>query len=445
MIEIATQTPNGAAVAPSGLIRACDDCGLLVRMPQVPPGVDSCCPRCDAVLRRHRESSLHTPLALVLASLVLCLVTLTTPFLTVHLLGQMRTSRVDSGTWAFADDGLLLLSILLLATVALVPMLRLSLRLMVLGGLLMRKPPRWLSRPLRWHEHLGAWSMLEVFLFGAMLSYTRLVDLAQVELGPAVYGLAGVVVLMVAADAAFEPQAAWDMLEQKGIMAALGQPVEAAPSVRQAPAVIGCHCCRRAAPAREGTRCMRCGTPLHRRKVDSVARCWALIIAAVVLYVPANLFAVMNIVTLGRGGPHTIMGGVVEFVESGFWPLAVIIFTASVAVPMLKLVGLVTMLVCIQRCSGTILRQRTKLYRLIEVLGRWSMIDVFVVAVLISTVRFGGLASINADVGAACFGAVVILTMLAAEVFDPRLMWDAAATCSPQPPMPLPEKVSAHE
>jgi paraquat-inducible protein A len=134
----------------------------------------------------------------------------------------------------------------------------------------------------------------------------------------------------------------------------------------------------------------------------------------------------MNIVTLGRGGPHTIMGGVVEFVQSGFWPLALIVFTASVAVPMLKLAGLGVMLACIRRGSARGLRQRTRLYRVIEVLGRWSMIDVFVVAVLIALVRFGILASITAQVGAACFGAVVILTMLAAEAFDPRLMWDAA-------------------
>ncbi|WP_408906373.1 paraquat-inducible protein A [Roseomonas sp. 18066] len=191
---------------------------------------------------------------------------------------------------------------------------------------------------------------------------------------------------------------------------------------------MGCHCCRRVAHAAPGTDCARCGTVLHARKPAAIARSWALIVAAFILYVPANAYPVMTVVTLGQGGPHTIMGGVVEFVETGFWPLALIVFTASVAVPMLKLVGLSVMLLQMGRPAGLAsLRRRTKLYRVIEVLGRWSMIDVFVVAVLIALVRFGVLASITAGLGAACFGGVVILTMLAAESFDPRLMWDAAA------------------
>jgi len=422
----------------AGKLRVCDDCGLLVRMPRVAAGVDSRCPRCDAVLRRHRTSPLHTPLALALASLILCLITLSTPFLTVRLLGRSRESQVESGAWAFAHDGLWVLSLVLLATVVLVPVLRLSLRVVVLWGVQMRRPAHWLAMLLRWHEHLGAWSMLEVFLFGALVSYTRLVDLAEVELGPAVYGLAAVVLAMVAADAAFEPQAVWDALESRGVMA---HPASHAAAPEKC-GLISCHCCRRVVPARPGEPCARCGTPLHHRKPNSRTRCWALIAAAAILYVPANLYPVMNIIALGRGGPHTIMGGVVEFIETGFWPLALIVFTASVAVPMLKLVGLMVMLICIRQRSARGLRLRTRMYRLIEVLGRWSMIDVFVVAVLIALVRFGILASITAEVGAACFGAVVILTMLAAEAFDPRLMWDVA-----QPPLsPRREKMAApHE
>ncbi|WP_419898732.1 paraquat-inducible protein A [Roseomonas sp. USHLN139] len=420
----AAPLPLPVPLAGAARLRACDDCGQLVRLAALPPGVDSRCPRCDAVLRRHRQSMISTPLALVVTSLLLCLVTLTTPFLTIRLLGRMRGSMVESGAHAFLEDGLLILAVLLVATVMLVPLARLSLRLVVLAGLVSPVPPAWLHRPLRWHEHLGAWSMLEVFLFGALVSYTRLADLAEVEFGPAVYGLGAVVVAMVAADAAFEPQAAWDALEDRGVMACPAAARAESPLF----APIGCHCCRRVAQAAPGTACARCGSTLHARKPAAVARAWALIIGAVVLYIPANAYPVMTIVTLGQGGPHTIMGGVIEFVHTGFWPLALIVFTASVAVPMLKLVGLSVMLLQLGRpASLAALRRRTRLYRVIEVLGRWSMIDVFVVAVLIALVRFGVLASINAEIGAACFGAVVILTMLAAESFDPRLMWDAAA------------------
>jgi paraquat-inducible protein A len=432
--------PSLARTVPQaeGRLRECDDCGRLVRMPPVAAGIDSRCPRCDAVLRRHRQSPLLAPLALNITSLILCLVTVCLPFLSLRLLGQERDSYVGSGAWAFEQDGLWLLSVVVLATLVLVPLARMGLRLAVLSGLLLRRPPRYLAFLLRWHEHLGAWAMLEVFLFGALVSYTRLVDLAQVELGPAVYGLGALVLAMVAADAAFEPQAVWDALEERGVMARPARAGATATAVLPQPAtspaappppgamLISCHCCRRVDTARPGEACPRCGATLHRRKPNSVARCWALVVASAILYLPANYYPVMSIVTLGQGGPHTIMGGVVEFVQTGFWPLALIVFLASVAVPMLKLLGLAYMLIGIQRRSRRNLLPRTRLYRVVEALGRWSMIDVFVVSVLIALVRFGNLAQITAGIGAACFGAVVILTIIAAESFDPRLMWDAA-------------------
>ncbi|HXP96026.1 MAG TPA: paraquat-inducible protein A [Telmatospirillum sp.] len=181
------------------LLRACDDCGLLLRLPSLQSGMDYRCPCCGAVLRRHHQSPLSTPLALAATSLILCAVTLTTPFLTVRLLGRTHSSTVESGAWAFLDDGLWVLSLVLLTTVVLAPLLRLSLRLVVLGGLALRRPPPWLFQPLRWHGRLGAWSMLEIFLFGALVSYVRLEGLAEVQLGPAVCGLAAVVLAMVAA------------------------------------------------------------------------------------------------------------------------------------------------------------------------------------------------------------------------------------------------------
>ena len=417
------------SVASGSRLRTCDDCGLLLRQPSLSPGADCRCPRCAAVLYRHRQSPLGTPLALAVTSLILCAVTFTTPFLTIRMLGRARGSTVESGAWAFLDDGLWTLSLVLVATVVLVPLSRLALRLVVLGGLATRRPPRWLFRPLRWHGQLGAWSMLEIFLFGALVSIVRLAGLAEVQFGPAVYGLAAVVLAMAVADAAFEPQAVWDEMEARGVRAFAPQAARDAMETRgaaAAPSMLGCPCCRRVTLASPGTPCARCGTPLDRRKPASVSRTWALIVAAAILYVPANLYPVMTIVSLGRGAPHTIIGGIFEFAAAGYWPLALMVCLASVVVPLLKLVGLSVMLLQIRGGSAQALPQRTRLYRLIEALGRWSMVDIFVVAVLVALVRFGGLASITAEVGAACFGAVVILTMLAVETFDPRLMWDAA-------------------
>jgi paraquat-inducible protein A len=146
-----------------------------------------------------------------------------------------------------------------------------------------------------------------------------------------------------------------------------------------------------------------------------------------VLYIPANLYPVMTVISLGQGSPDTIMSGVIELADAGMWPLALLVFFASITVPVLKLIGIVVMLVTTQLGSDWRLRDRTVLYRIVEFVGRWSMIDIFMLSILVGLVKLGRLATIAPGVGAVSFASVVILTMFAAEFFDPRLMWDAAA------------------
>ena len=409
----------------------------MVRIGPLSRGEEARCPRCETVLRRHAEPSLEVPLALCIAGMVLYAVTMTMPFIGMQLLGQVRSSHVETGAFAFLQDGYGMLTVLVLLTLVAVPLMRLLLLLTVLVGLRTREAPRWLYLPFRWHERIGQWAMLEVFLFGVLVSYTRLADLAQVEIGPAAYGLAALALAQVALNARLDADQVWEALEARGAVAQNARGAVVAQKARGAMTapergapgglgLIGCDCCRAVVPARAGDGCLRCDAPLRMRKPNSVARSWALILAAVVLYIPANAYPVMEVVTFGRGGPHTILGGAWEFVEAGFWPLALVVFLASVAVPLLKLIGLAIMLLGIHRRSETGLIGKTRLYRVVEAIGRWSMIDIFVVSVLIALVRFGSVASINAGLGAAFFAGVVVLTILAAEAFDPRLMWDAA-------------------
>ncbi|MCK8783092.1 PqiA/YebS family transporter subunit [Roseomonas sp. NAR14] len=427
-------------VLPGRRLRECPHCGKLLHLRPLPPDTDARCPRCDAVLRRNRSAPLTAPLALGCAAFALYLVTMMLPFLELHLLGRPRLVWVASGADSLTQEGYWALGALVLATLVLVPLLKLLLLLTVLVGLRLPRPPRWLHLPFRWYRHIAPWAMLEVFLFGALVSYTRLVDLADVQIGAAAIALGALSLLLVATDSALDPEAIWEMVSRRhldedpalvddtrpGAAATAAPAVPAAPGPRAARApLIGCHCCHLVSRGRDGDHCPRCGSRLHRRKPNSIARTWALITAAVVLYVPANYYPVMNVITLGQGGPHTILGGVEEFIESGFWPLALIVFLASVAVPMLKLLGLLSMLLGVHARSDLRLRDRTRLYRVVDAIGRWSMIDVFVVSVLVSVVHFGRLANIVAENGALCFAGVVILTMFAAEAFDPRLMWDA--------------------
>ena len=195
--------------------------------------------------------------------------------------------------------------------------------------------------------------------------------------------------------------------------------------------LASCHDCGLAvrmpgADAHVEGRCPRCGSRVHRRKSNSLARTWALAITAAILYVPANLFPIMTVTSLGKAQSDTIMSGVIYLLFHGMWPLALVVFVASVAVPLAKLTSLTFLLISVQRRSRWRPADRARLYRVTELVGRWSMVDIYVVTILVALVSLGNLATIEAGLGAVYFGGVVVVTMIAAESFDPRLIWDYA-------------------
>lgn len=184
-----------------------------------------------------------------------------------------------------------------------------------------------------------------------------------------------------------------------------------------------CHVCCKLAPE-SLHRCPLCGASLHLRKPDSLQRTIALVVTASLLYIPANLLPIMTTNQLGRPIDSTILGGVVLLIHHGSYPIAAVIFIASVLVPTSKLLALSWLCWSVSRRHATSHKQRTRLYRATELVGKWSMTDVFVVAILVALIQLGGLLRITAGPAAIAFGGVVIVTMLAAESFDPRLIWD---------------------
>jgi paraquat-inducible protein A len=191
--------------------------------------------------------------------------------------------------------------------------------------------------------------------------------------------------------------------------------------------LLSCHACgllQRAKAGVHAAACARCGARLHRRKPESVARTAALLIAAFILYIPANILPVMETGSLFGAQTDTIMSGVVFLWITGSWPLAALIFFASIVVPLAKLSALTLLTVSVWRRSEWAPLQRARLYRVMSFIGRWSMIDIFVAAILAAVVQFQAIATVRAGPGAIAFGAVVVLTMFAAETFDPRLIWD---------------------
>ncbi len=191
--------------------------------------------------------------------------------------------------------------------------------------------------------------------------------------------------------------------------------------------LLVCHGCSlvcRPTSASEHNLCPRCGTPLHSRKPESISRTWAFLISAYILYIPANTLPVMESQSLFNSQNDTILSGVVFLWQTGSWPLALVVFIASVTVPLAKLFALTWLVFSVQRGSTSRPRERSRLFRLVEFVGRWSMLDIFVITILVGLVQLQPLMAITAGPGALAFGAVVVLTMFAAMSFDPRLIWD---------------------
>jgi paraquat-inducible protein A len=192
--------------------------------------------------------------------------------------------------------------------------------------------------------------------------------------------------------------------------------------------LVSCHTCGLLSrlPGAEAAHCPRCSARLHARKPDSLSRTWALVVLAYVLYIPANLLPILESRALLTAESNTILSGIVLFWESGSWMIAALVFIASIVVPLTKLMALTWLLVSVQMKSRARPIQRTQLYRMVEFIGRWSMLDIYVVALTVTLVQVGTLASIEVGPGALAFGAVVVVTMIAARTFDPRRIWDAA-------------------
>ncbi|MBV8092654.1 MAG: paraquat-inducible protein A [Acetobacteraceae bacterium] len=398
-------------------LRECRDCGLFQKVPLLGPGHVASCLRCEAVLRRGRHDPFNIPLALNLSGLVLLGVACSMSVLQVRSAGMARTVDLISGAASLDQYRMWELAFVVLFTTVVAPLVVLGGNAFVLAGLRLARPPQFLPRLFALTRPLRAWSMIEVYLVGVFIAYTRLRGLARTEIGAALYALAALMVIMIAVDVWLDRQAVWEAIESRG----LGRALKTAPQW-----AIGCEICGLASPSGT-TYCPRCHSRLHRRKPYSVQRTWALVIAAAILYVPANTYPVLSATKLGRGGPSTIIEGVIELLNHHLWPLALIVFLASIVVPILKLIGLSTLLLTTQLGRTGRLIHRTKLHRVIALVGRWSMIDIFIGAVLVGLVQFGILATVAPGPGAIAFAAVVVLTMLASESFDPRLMWDAAA------------------
>jgi len=415
---------DGLAAGAGGLT-ACKECDRLHRIAPLAPGGKASCVRCASPLYRDVPGSLDRASALYLAALMLWAMANAFPFVSLKLGGRVEENVMLSGPLALAREGMPELGLLVFLTSILFPLLTIAGSLYVLlplrfGWRVPGAAPAW-----RMVRLLSPWSLVGVFMLGLLVSLVKLLDLADVVPGIGLYAFVGLLVVTAAAHANLDPGAIWPRVGPRPAGEGTVPVVTAA-----ALGLTGCPTCDLlvpAAPPGGKSSCPRCGSAVHGlRHPDSIARTWALLASAALLLVPANLYPVMTVIQLGQGEPNTILSGVLHLIASGMWPLAMLVFFASFVVPLSKIAALVMLLVTVQGGSAWRPRDRTLLYRVTEVVGAWSMVDVFLVAILVALVNLGALATVRPGIGAAFFGGAVVLTMLAARSFDPRLIWDRA-------------------
>ncbi|WP_025600938.1 paraquat-inducible protein A [Burkholderia sp. WSM2230] len=408
---------------------ACHDCDLLQRKAPLSGGGVARCRRCSAVLYRSWPATYDRALALILAAAVLFVVANCFSVVGLQVQGTLVETTLFGAVSALWGDGMWPLAGLVFVTTIVMPSLNILAIICLLLPLHTGRLPQRPELILRVLRHVAPWGMIEVLMLAMLVALVKLEHLATVVPGVALWAFGAVMVLVTAANASFNATDIWAPLDSvPDVNAAPGAPEEsaAAPTAARAGLFV-CHDCslvsKPLAHAHGGI-CPRCGAVLHLRKPSSLPRTWAFLLAAMVLYIPAVLLPVMVTNTVFDTQSDTILSGVVFLWNSGSWALAVIVFIASIVVPMLKILALAYLAWSTQLRSPVIPRKRTRIYRFLDLVGRWSMLDIYVITILVALVQFGSVATIDAGPGAIAFGSVVVLTMFAALSFDPRLIWD---------------------
>ncbi len=408
---------------------ACHECDLLQRKIPLLPGRWARCVRCGSKLYRVEKRSLDHTLALTMTAAILFLLANIFPIIGLQIQGTRNDTSIISAVHTLWNQGMWPVAGLVFFTTFLAPAGVLAIMAHVLWALKHGRIPAGFTLVMRVLRIFNPWGMVEVFIIGVMVALVKLTHYGTLIPGVALWSLGILTLLMAATASSFNLHDIWN---RGALCLPTGkQSMGDTPLTAAACGLFSCHFCgllSRGDCNDQTLHCPRCLTPLHVRKPNSVARSWAYLIAAYILYIPANVLPIMETSSLFGAQADTIMSGIIYLWHSGSWDLALVVFIASIVVPLLKLIAMTLLLLTVQRRSTWQPLQRTKLYRIVELVGRWSMLDIYVVAILAALVQIGALATVNAGPGALAFGAVVVLTMFAAMEFDPRLIWDYQQT-----------------
>jgi paraquat-inducible protein A len=366
----------------------CHHCGARFRQVELHPGECARCDRCDSVLDSYSSLKPSHWLALVLATFIIFVIANAYPIATLTFQGLSQSARFIDAVIVTLHDGYWEVATVTFFVAFLLPFLHMLLLVWLLAPMALGRQGVGMEAGLMLYKFIKPWSMVPVLLMGIIVTIVKMAGMATFIPGIGLVATA-LTAVMITLLSQLDHHRLQLMLKGYGVR--FSEKHHAKPP-----------------------------------SVKSINKTWALLATAIILYIPANVLPIMQITTFGQSTQHTIMGGVIELVNYGSWDLAAIIFIASILVPTAKIIILGTLVWLTQQRSNSNLKQRTRYYKFVEFVGQWSMIDVFVVILLCALGQFGAVLSIQPNAGVVAFAGVVVLTMVAAMGFDPRLAWRRA-------------------
>lgn len=396
----------------SSKIRICKGCELPVALENVAVGKSAYCPRCNMKLYKGGKQLLGGNLAIAVTCLLLFIPSHFFPFISIRLIGVMIPATLPSGTFTLMQEGFIGLGLLILFCSSIAPLL-VSLSV-ILTHIALKK--RWFTpfkNSLVLMQFLKHWMMLDVFLVSVAISCVKLQDYSDIYVGIGLYGIILLQLFCLMLISRVSIRHYWEAWHKEAAFNFLNKQVH-------------CTHCHLSQPSSK--KCFRCHTKLDHRKPYSIQKTWALLIAAAAFVFPANILPISILFNNGQRIEDTIFSGVAYLIVKDMHGIALVIFVASIVVPVAKIVGLGYILFSIQFKQKMLKKQRMFIYFVVKWIGKWSVMDLFVISIMMTLVDRGQILNFTPGFGAVAFGVVVVLTMLATDSFDPRLIWDEPAT-----------------
>lgn len=400
----------------------CRHCDLVVEIPALKDRQAVYCPRCDGRLFVHHKSSPKYAVAYAISALFMLILALSFSFVEININGILRTMSIFGLPQAIIHENYNSLAVVFVLGVLFFPAMCLMITILTCSNISTFLSTNIRCQLLRIQQTVSLWCMVEIFLIGLFVSFVKIISYGEISLKESFLPFCLFVFFYIKSMNKLDRIQLWHHLLPPPT---LDQPLIAGQNAMQQNLRL-CDCCHAILPLKRRV-CPRCGVKGFARTQNSLTWTLSLLITAIILYVPANILSIMDSFSLGERYPSNIMAGVIFMWQSGSYPIAAIIFIASIMIPVLKMFALIWLYFYSKSTKPTSKENCIRMqwiYDMVELVGRWSMIDVFVVMVVSTLIQVGILMNVIPAIGVVLFMLVVIMTMIAAYKFDSRLIWD---------------------